>query len=164
MRWIDGSDIDIKNMTGKTVCEKLAQELWDYDRSQWLKCNNFIQVAAFLIDFDTELQMEGIFTFLENSTGHYAPIIINSFKAIGDNNDANILSEICHLASLDLMRGEFSDKNYQEYDISFFNENHELHGEVADKIEKLESQLYLNTGIDIWQLLFNYLDFHIQML
>ena len=164
MRWIDGSDIDIKNMTGKTVCEKLTQELWDYDCSQWLKCSNFIQVAAFLIDFDSELQMEGIFTFLENSIGYYASVVINSFKAIGDNNDANILSEICYLASLDIMREEFSDKSYQEYDISSFHENHKLREEVTDKIEKLESQLYLNTGIDIWQLLFNYLDFHIQML
>lgn len=60
MRWINGSDIDIKNMTGETVCKKLTQELWDYERSQWLKLDDFIQDAAFLIDFDSELQMEGM--------------------------------------------------------------------------------------------------------
>lgn len=164
MRWINGSDIDIKNMTAETVCEKLTQELWNYERSQWLKLDDFIQDAAFLIDFDSELQMEGIFTFLENSIGHYAPNIIKAFRAIGDNNDADILSEICSLAPPDIMRGEFLEKDYQEYDISSFNDDHELCEEIADKIEQLESKLYLNTGFDIWQLLFHYLDSHIQIL
>ena len=164
MRWIDGSDINIKNMTGETVCEKLTQELWNYERSQWLKFDDFIQNAAFLIDFDSELQMEGIFTFLENSIGHYAPNIIEAFRAIGDNNDADILYEICTLAPPDIMRGEFLKKDYQEYDISSFNDDHELCEEIADKIEKLESKLYLNTGFNIWRLLFHYLDSHIQIL
>lgn len=35
--------------------------------------------------------MEGIFTFLENSIGHYAPQIIQAFRAISDDNDADIL-------------------------------------------------------------------------
>ena len=53
----------------------------------------------FLIAFDTELTMEGIFTFIENSIGHYAPNIIQAFRAIGDNADADTLEEICRLAA-----------------------------------------------------------------
>ncbi len=135
MKWIDGTDIEIKGLSGEEICEKLADELWQYDRSQWLECDEFIQVAAFLIDFDTELQMEGIFNFLENSIGNYATNIINAFKIIGDEKDAEILSEICYL-----------------------NDNCELSEEIESKIEMLENQLYLNREFDIWQLLFKYLD------
>ena len=158
MRWIDGSDINIKQFTGEELCEKLAMELWGNDYEQWLKCADFIQVASFLIAFDTELTMEGIFTFLENSIGHYAPNIVQAFRAIGDNSDADTLEEICRLAPPDIMRGEFLSGNHQEYEINTFNENHELKEEVAERIEELDKQLYLHSGFDMWKLLFKYLD------
>ncbi|MDE6101722.1 MAG: hypothetical protein K2F73_01905, partial [Ruminococcus sp.] len=62
------------------------------------------------------------------------------------------------LAPPDVMRGEFLNFDYNEYDISVFGDDHELNPEVADKIDLLESQLYLNTDFDIWQLLYDYLD------
>ncbi|MDE6673164.1 MAG: hypothetical protein K2K16_13405 [Ruminococcus sp.] len=158
MNWIDGNDIDIKQFSGSELCEIISRNLWNYERSEWLKYNDFIQTAVFLIDFDTELSMEGIFTFLENSIGHYAPYIINAFRNIGDNADAEILSEICRLASPDFVRESFASKDYNEYDISYFNDNHELSEEVLNEIERLESKLYLNTGFDMWQLLYDYLD------
>ena len=90
--------------------------------------------------------------------GSFYDKIIHAFKAISDNNDAEILSEICRLAPPDRMRGEFLESVQQEYDISSFDENHELHDEIVDRIETLEKQLYLNTDFDMWQLLFDYLD------
>lgn len=158
MKWIDGSDIDIKSFSGEELCEKLSLEMWDSERSEWLECADFIQTALFIIDFDTEMNMNGIFTFLENSIGHYAPYIIKAFREIGDYKDAEILSEICRLAPPDLIRGEFLNKDYNEYDISVFGDDHELNPEVADKIELLESRLYLNSGFDMWSLLYDYLD------
>lgn len=136
MRWIDGKQIDIKQFTGETLCEKLAAELWDVDCGKWQKCADFIQAAAFLIAFDTELTMEGIWGFLENSIGHYASDIIKAFRAIGDCSDADTLEEICRLASPDVKMTE----------------------EVEAKIQKLNRKLYLNSGFDIWSLLFSYLD------
>ena len=82
MRWIDGNEINIKQFTGETLCEKLVDELWSNAYDQWLECADFIQAASFLIAFDTELTMEGIFTFLENSIGHYAPNIIQDRKSV----------------------------------------------------------------------------------
>ena len=55
MRWIDGKEINIRQFTGETLCEKLATDLWGNDYDQWLKCADFIQTASFLIEFDTEL-------------------------------------------------------------------------------------------------------------
>ncbi|MBD5159085.1 MAG: hypothetical protein HDT23_02420 [Ruminococcus sp.] len=158
MKWIDGNDIDIKQFSGSELCEKISRNLWNYERSEWLEYNDFIQTAVFLIDFDTELSMEGIFTFLENSIGHYVPNIIKAFRDIGDDKDAEILSEICRLAPPYMIRGEFLKGGYNEYDISVFGDDHEMNPEVADKIELLESQLYLNSGYDMWQMLYDYLD------
>lgn len=162
MRWVDGNEIDIKQFTGEELCEKLAMELWGNAREEWLKCDEFIQVASFLIAFDTELTMQGIFTFLENSIGHFVPNIIHAFRVIGDNNDADILEEICRLAPPDIMRGEFLSGDHQEYEINTFNENHELKEEVAERIEELDKQLYLHSGFDMWTLLFKYLDEQIE--
>lgn len=158
MKWLDGSYIDIKKFSGAELCEKISLELWDYERSEWLEFDDFIQTTMFLIDFDTELCMEGIFTCLENSIGHYLPYIIKAFRTIGDNEDAEILSEICRLISPDLIREEFLSKGYSEYDISAFADDHEFSEEVLGEIERLEGQLYLNTGFDMWKLLYNYLD------
>lgn len=164
MLWIDGNEINVKQFTGEKLCEKLALELWSNAYDQWLKCADFIQTASFLIAFDTELTMEGIFTFLENSIGHYAPNIIQAFRAIGDSHDADILEEICRLAPPDVMRGEYLSRNYQTYDITVFNDNHELNEEMEAKITELNKQLYLHSGVDIWPLLFTYLDEQIKRL
>ena len=88
MQWIDGNEIDFKQYTGEKLCEKLSLEMWNCCKvEQWPSWVDFIQVAYFIIAFDTEVTMEGIFTFLENSIGHYAPQIIKAFREIGDDND-----------------------------------------------------------------------------
>lgn len=158
MRWIDGSDIDVTKYTGESLCTVLADTLWKQGVEGWLRCADFIQDACFLIAFDTELTMEGIFTFLENSIGHYAPNIIRAFRNIGDDADADVLAEICQIAPPDLMRGEFLDSNPQEYELSSFDADHELTDEAAEEIEALSGKLYLKSGLDIWPLLFKYLD------
>ena len=137
MQWIDGSEIDFKQYTGEVLCEKLSLEMWKSCKmEQWSEWVDFIQVAYFIMAFDTELTMEGIFTFLENSIGHYAPQIIWAFREIGDDNDANIL----------------------EYEITSFNEDHELREEIVERITELAGKLYLKTGFDIWKLLFDFVD------
>lgn len=164
MRWIDGSIINIKQFTGETLCEKLAAELWDIDYDQWLNCADFIQAASFIIAFDTELTMEGIFSFLENSIGHYAPHIIKAFRTIGDNNDADTLEEICRLASPDIIRDEYLNKDCHEYDLITWSSTHKTAEELEAKILKLSGRLYLNNEFDIWPLLFSYLDEQIKKL
>lgn len=158
MIWIDGTEIDIKQYTGEALCEKLAAEMWKYKIEQRLKWPVFIQAACFLIDFDTELTMEGIFTFLENSTGHYSPNIIQAFRMIGDDHDADILEKICYYAPPDIIRGELLAGDHQEYEITSFDSDHELKEEIVEIIEELDRKLYLHTGFDMWELLYKYLD------
>ena len=60
MRWVNGSEIKIEDFTGEELCEKLASDMHG-GCEQYLDCADFIRTAAFLIEFDTELAMQGIF-------------------------------------------------------------------------------------------------------
>lgn len=164
MKWIDGNEINMKQFTREALSEKLVAELHDYDYIQYLAWADFFQVAAFLIEFDTELSINGIFGFLENSIGHYSPNIIQAFRAIGDDNDADTLEEICHLAPPNSIRAEFISNISQEYEITSFHDNHEMAEKVEEQISRLSEQLYLYGDFDIWPLLFKYLDEHIAQL
>ena len=66
------------------------------------------------------------------------------------------MEEICRLAPPDVMRGEFLSGDCQEYDITIFDDNHELSEETEIRIVELSKQLYLYSRIDIWSLL-NYI-------
>lgn len=37
MKWIDGTEINIKQSTGQSLCEKLAVKMWDYKMEQRVK-------------------------------------------------------------------------------------------------------------------------------
>ena len=156
MIWLDGSELDISNMTAEELLDRMCRELWDYEYEDWKRMPEWAQNAAFIAAFDTELNMEGIFTFLENTIGHYAPEIIHAFRAIGDEEDADTLEEISRLAPPDAMRGEWTEKDYQQYDITSFNADHTLSDETAERIEELEQQLYLNTDRDMWERFYAY--------
>ncbi len=156
MKWLGGKEVRPEDFTGESLCEALALELFEHPVQDWLCSEEFIQNAAFLIAFDTELAMEGIFCFLENSYGQYAASVIQAFQAIGDFQDAGILTEICHLAPPAYMRTQFLHSVQQEYEI--LNHADTLPASVAEQIELLENQLYLNTDSDIWPRLYAYLD------
>lgn len=158
MRWLDGTELDISDMTKEDFAEKLSLSLFDYDYSDWALLPEWAQNAAYIIAFDTELNMEGIFTFLENGIGHYAPEIIRAFRAIGDEQDADALAEICRIAPPDVMRGELAAKDYQQYDLTCFNDDHALTDEASERIEELEGELYLNADFDMWELFYAYLE------
>lgn len=57
------------------------------------------------------------------------------------------------------MRGKFLNGKFKEDDDTL-----EIKYEVAERIIKLNEQLYLNSGFDIWPLLFKYLDGQIEKL
>lgn len=130
MNWLEEHNIELKQYNGESLCELLPDYIWDYQREEWLKCPAFIQNACFLIDFDTELSMEGILSVLENEGVHYLSYVIRAFQDIGDNRDAELLEKINRCAA----QG------------------------AAEKIVELEQQLYLNQDFDIWELLYQYLD------
>lgn len=92
---------------------------------------NFIQDAIYIIEFDTELAMNGIDGVLDNRTACLIPKIIKAFQNIGANQEADILSQIY------IINQTFPWSN---------------------EIETLGKSLYLYTDFDIWSLLETYVE------
>ena len=155
MIWVGGSEIDPKQFSGEELCEKIALEMYA-DRERWSKCAEFIQNALFIIDFDTVTTMEGFPTpYYGYFTSEYYSQIIKAFYAIGDNKDADILTEAIRL-----------DSYYQKIldSIEDENESDKIYDEFSEKIDELEKKLYLNTEFDMWTLLYEYIDEQIDKL
>ena len=149
MIWVDGSETDPKLFSGEELVEKLALEMYD-DREHWSECSEFIQNALYIIDFDTVTNMEGFPTpyFGYFSSEEYERII-NAFQAIGDNNDADILSEALRLDTYyQKLLGIAEDEN----------ERSKIYDEFIEKLDGSEKRLYLNTEFDMWALLYRYID------
>lgn len=160
MRLFDEILNNIRNYTGEELAEKIAENMYKekFVREEILKYPMFIQTLVFIIDFDTELNMEGIYGVLENSIGLFLPHIIGAFRLIGDQSDADILTEIWNLAGpLKPKEGQRTE-DFEEYQITSFVQNYDLDEETEERIEALANQLYLETGFDMWSLLFSYLD------
>lgn len=149
MEWFDGNSIDIKDYMGESLTEKIALEMWEHDLEDYLQLPEFIRTACLIIAFDTEANMEGFFTPLdENNISPYYSEIIQAFRTIGDDTDADVLTEAYRLA---LHYKELMDRSEDE-------ESEKIYDEAAEKIGKLGDRSYLYTDFDIWELLYKYLD------
>ena len=152
MRWLDGSEMDFRQLLGEELCEKLALEMYDYDREQWFECDEFIRNALLIIDFDTEITMEGFATpYNGNFSNDYYCRIVDAFRAIGDDGDADILSEALRVDSHYTKLLEGAGDGYDT-----------IYDEFCDKLDELEKGLYLNADFDMWAMLYEYLEKHIR--
>ena len=150
MKWLDGSDISPERFTGESLCEKLSMEMYSYDEDKWSECDDAVYNALLIIDFDAVLVMEG---FPTPYYGYFSVDIfrkmIDAFRAIGDDDDAEVLSQALKL-----------DEYYSE--IIAGGENNGAYEELSDKLSELENSLYINTDLDMWGLVYRYLDRYIE--
>ena len=154
MTWLGGIETDFTGFTGEQLCDKLALEMYDYEEDQLFECEEFLQNAALIIDFDSETSMEGFSTpYIGSVTVEYYSRIIGAFRAIGDDHDADILSEALRL-----------DTHYTKLldDADSDAENDALYKEFSSKLGELEKELYTKTDFDVWSLLYDYVDRHIR--
>lgn len=79
---------NINSLRAEDVIESMA-EIYNIpiDREDLVKYPQFIQDIIFIIDYDTELSMNGILGFLKNSTNKYLPQTITALKNIGADTD-----------------------------------------------------------------------------
>lgn len=119
-----------------------------------------LRVPILVLDFDTELNMNGMLGFLENSTGLFFPETIEAFKTIGAFETVAVLQAIGntlerHGVTPSRLRGDFDGT--QEHQITSFQELHGDLGTLPDEVEEDAKRLYLyaepNTGEDVWALL-----------
>lgn len=157
MQWYDGTELDLSAMTPQELMETASMSIGILPYENIADYPELIQHVLYLVNFDCDLNMEGIFTCLENTCGTYLPQIIRAFRAIGAAEDAAILAEICRLVPPEQVREEFLSQELPEYAVTTFLEDHDWTDEQIKQIEQLAEGLYTETGLDIWKLLEEYL-------
>lgn len=122
---------NINSLRAEKIIENMA-EIYNIpiDKEDLVKYPQFIQDIIFIIDYDTELSMNGILGFLKNSTNKYLPQTITALKNIGAYTDVEVLKKI---SSFDTYKN-------------------------INDIESLSEKIYLYNDFDIWKLLEEYVE------
>lgn len=107
--------------------------------------SNPVAVLMLLIDFLTEVEMNGINNFLGNSTGMYAHETVESLKLIGCGSQAESLVKILSIANSAGMTYEAiqADRaSLHEFQVTSFEKTHGDKWERAsEEIQNVESNL-----------------------
>jgi hypothetical protein len=119
-----------------------------------------LRVPILILDFDTELNMNGMLGFLENSTGLYFAETIEAFDKIGASETVSILREIektleKHGVTPTKLRADFAGT--QEYQITTFRDLHVDLGTLPNEVEEDAERLYVYGKVGasepVWSLL-----------
>jgi hypothetical protein len=130
-----------------------------------------LRTVVLILDFDTEVNMNGLGGLLENSIGDYLAEIVDSFEAVGAKRTAEALGEIevfmrAHGISRAALRGDIEALN--QYSVSSFERTHgERAAQMLDEMTlALEPRLYIggNTDEDPLALLERYVEAHAEKL
>jgi hypothetical protein len=122
-------------------------------------------VVILVLDFDTEVNMQGMLGFLENSTGLYLAETIEAFHRIGAQATADILQNIqgileTHGVSTSQLRSDFDGTTL--YQITSFNELHGDLGSLPEVVERDGERLYVygqpGCGEEVWRFLDAFVD------
>jgi hypothetical protein len=141
-------------MTGEELLNDLGVRIYQKPLSNirrlptWPSLSNPLHVAVLLIDFDTEVAMNSILGFLENSTGAYLGQTIDALHLVNANATAETLGRIRdamskHEVSHERLRSPH--RNTTEYQITSFAA---LHGpsldDFADEACRIADDLYIH--------------------
>ena len=89
-----------KQFTSYDFIEKLSIELWEndniylIDEPQKVGIPDYFYISAYLIQFDTEFQMQGLTSLLTNSSTYNFENTLDSLKIIGSINLTNCLQGV----------------------------------------------------------------------
>ncbi|KZE73326.1 hypothetical protein AV654_32690 [Paenibacillus elgii] len=117
------------------------------DEEVFFKLPALLRDIVLLIDFDTELNMNGILGFLENSTGKYLNETIEALERIGAVCDADAMKAIKRiLENYNLSTGKLHRdlQDLEPYEINHFRQVHaiaddEFFEEIQHAADKLST-------------------------
>jgi hypothetical protein len=159
---------DISSMTAEDIVGNISLNLYEEQNSRireevFDSLPNLIKDIILIIDLDTELSMDGILGFLENSTGLFLEDTIQALERISAFADSKILKRIQTI----LRQHGTSTKRLREdvnagalYEIASFSKTHgNTYDAMACEIAKEAENLYLyQIDRDIFSYLFQYTD------
>ncbi|MDW2878257.1 MULTISPECIES: DMP19 family protein [Bacillaceae] len=145
---------DIKTKSSEEIVEIIATNLYSNDNLNIRDPDTFynlpviIRDIILLIDFDTEVTMQGILGFLENSTGLYFKDTIKTFEKIQAIEDYKILDKIESVLKKYYISTSDLRKNVNNQGLYNINSFSKLHGpdyeNMAEEISSLADNLYIS--------------------
>ncbi|GLX69352.1 DMP19 family protein [Paenibacillus glycanilyticus] len=163
------SELDLNTLTSVAIIEHIASNMYERDYTKLREKEVFIQLPIVLqdilliLDFDIELQMNGIIGFIENSTGNYFEETIQTLFRIGATDDFEIINNIKRLLISNGITPIRLRENVNESSLYQVTYSSDIHGDdLAEVLNEISSQadyLYLYRDNDnIFDNLFHYLD------
>lgn len=161
----------LMNSSGEEIVNEIAMQLYKEqnhgltEKDTFYKLPLVIRDVILLINLDTELNMQGILGFLENSTGLFLDDTIETLEGIRAEEDCQILKTIRSI--LESSKVTVSDlranvNRQEEFSISSFFETHgPQYGEMADRICEIADELYVHSeDRNVFDSLIKYVDHH----
>jgi hypothetical protein len=144
---------EISELSAEDIIGQISLRLYEQenqhirDNDMFLALPTVLRDIILIIDLDTEVSMEGILGFLENSTGLFLDDTILTLERIKANEDCLVMSNIrdilkkYNVSTYDL-RDNVNRGNL--YDITSFSKTHgSQYDEMADTISVEAEKLYL---------------------
>jgi hypothetical protein len=106
--------------------------------SDYPNLSNPLHIAVLLIDFDTEININGMLGFLENSNGQHLDKIVEALRLIGAHKSEHELRLVqdcmrSHGVSWERLRADF--EGHEAFEVTSFSELHgDLLREFSDEI------------------------------
>ena len=122
MNFIDRALARINEMSADDFLQSMADIYSELiDRNEIKKYPQFVQDVIFIIDYDTELQMEGLEGFFNDSTKDYVNETIIALKNCGAIKEAEILEKCKNVDIENYDRyGELENDTYLNNDFEGF--------------------------------------------
>lgn len=169
------NNTDLYSLSSSEIVEHICDGIYKEDTylirdKEILKSiPQLIRDCVLLIDFDTEINMNGIFGYLENSTGQFIELTVEVLERIGAVSDAICLNNIMKILNESgLMTSNlYADvQNLEEYQVSNFSQTHgNIDSELLKKIEQEAEHLYIySQDLNIFDNLFDYIEANKQCL
>lgn len=159
---------DYRSMPVDAILDHLAVQIYEPLLSKLREALRLVlevlRIPILIIDFETEVQMNGILGFLENSTGLYVPDTIDALETIAAHETANTLRAIQRIMSehgVTVERLRSGLDQLREFQITTFRERHgEELSQMAELIGRQARKLYVyDRGAEpVFDLLSGYLD------
>ncbi|MGM1048068.1 MAG: DMP19 family protein [Bacillota bacterium] len=154
-------------MSGEEIVEHIALHIYKDHfsdiREHFEQLPEVLRDIVLVIDLDTELNMNGITGYLENSSGCYFEETMETLERIQFREDLNIMKNIKAILmtnGISLQKLRENRSSLAEYQISNFLETHgRTISDVMDLIETEAEQLYLyHEENNIFEYLFKYVE------
>lgn len=141
------------HLTTDEFLEKMALELWEKENSYLISeekrpnIPEYFYITAYLLDFETELMMQGLMGLLGNSTTYNFENTMDSLKVIDNQQGVDCLQNIIEILS----KYEKTPKKMREEPT-----NEVVFDKISEDLAPYEDELYVIFA-NVWEDLKRYL-------